>query len=191
VPRPKKEQPNHKGGLYEVKITVDRSMDGKLVRKSFYSSISKEDARRQAEAWKMEKAVSERTGVAFVEKDVTFAQWALKWLESIRGTVKDNTYQLTYVNSVKKHLMPCFGDMVLSEIRPIDIKNFFNEKNKTLSRETQKKLLRCLNTIFEEAVDNNLCAKNPCKKIKLAKDTQNQEKRVYNAEQVDLILRFA
>ena len=53
MPRPKKELPNHAGGLYEVKITTGKTIDGKLIRKSFYSSISKEDARRQADQWRV------------------------------------------------------------------------------------------------------------------------------------------
>ena len=73
MPRPKKEQPNRKDGLYEVKITTGKTLDGKLIRKSFYSSISKDDARRQAEEWKINQKVDKQTGNIFVEKSVTFA----------------------------------------------------------------------------------------------------------------------
>ena len=38
--RPKKEKPNHATGMYEVKVTVGHTFDGKPVRKSFYSSVS-------------------------------------------------------------------------------------------------------------------------------------------------------
>ena len=40
--RPKKEKPNRKDGCYEIKITVGKSVDGSLIRKSFYSTKSKE-----------------------------------------------------------------------------------------------------------------------------------------------------
>lgn len=39
--RPKKEKPNHATGMYEVKVTVGHTFDGKPVRKSFYSSVAK------------------------------------------------------------------------------------------------------------------------------------------------------
>ena len=59
--RPKKEAPNRKDGLYEVKVTVGKDFNGKLIRKSFYSSISKADAKAHAEEYKMKQAVYEAT----------------------------------------------------------------------------------------------------------------------------------
>lgn len=53
MPRPKKSQPNRADGRYEVKITIGKNFDGSPRRKSFYSSISKEDAKRQAEEYKI------------------------------------------------------------------------------------------------------------------------------------------
>ena len=44
--RPKKEAPNH-GGLYEVKVTIGKGIDGKTIRKSFYSPVSKRDAKQK------------------------------------------------------------------------------------------------------------------------------------------------
>ena len=115
MPRPKKEQPNRKDGLYEVKITTGKTLDGKLIRKSFYSSISKDDARRQAEEWRINQKVAQQTGNIFVEKSVTFADWARKWLEIYKKpNVSANTYKLTYLNSVEKHLIPYFKNAELS-----------------------------------------------------------------------------
>lgn len=177
MPRPKKEQPNHSGGLYEVKITIGKTVDGKLIRKSFYSSISKADARRQADEWKIQQEVANHTGITEAVKSKNFGQWATSWLQSIKGTVKDNTYNLTYLNSVNNHLIPYFGKMNLSDIKQIDIQIFFNKKSSTLSHETQKKLRMCLSSIFESAVDNELIYRNPCRNIKLV--GKNQEKRTY------------
>ena len=73
--RPKKEKPNH-GKYFEVKKTVGHKLNGDPVRKSFYSPTSKDDAREQAKKWMVEKEVSERTGEAFIEKDIAFAEWA-------------------------------------------------------------------------------------------------------------------
>ena len=68
MPRPRKQPPNRKDGLYEVKITLGRRLDGSLVRKSFYSSISKDDARKQAERYRIKQAVAEQTGIAFIDR---------------------------------------------------------------------------------------------------------------------------
>ena len=90
--RPKKEKPNRADGLYEVKLTIGKTLEGKYIRKSFYSAVSKADARRQAEEWKIAQAVSEQTGEAFVKKDMTFAQWAARWLEVYKKTKGQRQY---------------------------------------------------------------------------------------------------
>jgi len=100
--RPKKEQPNH-GNLYEIKITTD----GK--RKSFYSPTSKEDARRQSNDWLVDKEATERAGEIFIDKDVTFAEWASNWLTTYKhGKVKEHTYNYTYRVNVEKYMIPFF-----------------------------------------------------------------------------------
>ena len=59
--RPKKDAPNRADGLYEVKVTIGKDFSGKLIRKSFYSTVSKADARAKAEQYKIDHAVYEAT----------------------------------------------------------------------------------------------------------------------------------
>lgn len=192
MPRPKKEQPNH-GDLYEVKITVGKTFDGKLIRKSFYSSISKADAKAQAEQYKIDMEASRLTGAVFVSREVTFEDWARKWLETYKkGKVKDNTYDGTYRNPVEHHLIPFFGAALLDVIKPVDIQSFFNEKGKTCSLESMKKMRTCLRAIFETAVENDLCRKNPVTKtIVLRSEVKNAVKNVYTQAQYDTAHAFA
>lgn len=75
---------------------------------------------------------------------MTFAVWSIKWLGTISGTVKDSTYALTYVNSVENHLISHFGGALLSDIQQIDIKSYFADAGQQLSKETLKKISRCL-----------------------------------------------
>ena len=89
--RPKKEKPNHASGMYEVKITIGHTFDGKPIRKSFYSSVSKSTAKAKDEQFKIDQAVSMQTDTPFVSKKECFDTWAIKWLE---------TYKL---NKVKEH----------------------------------------------------------------------------------------
>ena len=77
MPRPKKEKPNREDGRYEVKIVVGKTLQGKLIRKSFYSTISKADAKRQADEWRINQKVAEQTGSVFVQKQYTFSEWAI------------------------------------------------------------------------------------------------------------------
>ena len=108
--RPKKEKPNRKDGCYEIKITVGKSVDGSLIRKSFYSTKSKEAARQKAEQYKINQAMQEKTGLCFQKNRTLFASWALEWLETYKkGKVKEQTYYFTYQTNIEKYLIPFFG----------------------------------------------------------------------------------
>lgn len=189
--RPKKEQPNRADGLYEVKRIVGHKMDGEPIRKSFYSSISKADAEAKYMQYKLEHEIANITGEGFKERDVTFAVWARKWMLTIRGTVKDSTYALTYVNSVENHLIPYFGASYLSDIQQINVQSYFSNAGQKLAKETLKKIYRCLYQIMESAIDNNLLNRNPCRNIKLTSNIKPIVKQVYSEEDVSRLIEYA
>ncbi|WP_368220548.1 tyrosine-type recombinase/integrase [Anaerotruncus rubiinfantis] len=183
MPRPKKEQPNHAGGLYEVKITIGKTLDGKLLRKSFYSSISKDDARRQAEEWKIQREVANRTGVGFVDKEQTFESWAKTWLETYKKPkVKPHTYDFTYRINVEKYMIPFFKKACLTDITPAIIQEYFNAHN-YLAQSNLKRHRGILHSIFEQAINNDLCYKNPVQDISYKSSKPEVIKQAYTQEQ--------
>lgn len=124
---------------------------------------------------------------------IKFDIWALKWLEIYKkGMVKDNSYWGTYYNPVVKHLIPCFGEMYLDEIKPMHIQAYFKMKGKTNALETLKKMKACLYAIFDTAIDNELCRKNPISRnIKLKSSVMPIQKHVYSKEQCNTVKEFA
>ena len=186
MPRPKKEKPNH-GNLYEVKITLGKTLNGKLIRKSFYSSISKADARKQAEEWKVAQHVADIAGEIFVEKDATFADWARKWLETYKKpNVDENTYLNSYRGPLENHIIPYFGRADLKSIKPIDIQRFY-DKMKKYSDSMLSKIQMILNGLFESAIDNDLLTKNPAKNLDAKSKKEPKEKLVYTNEQIEAV----
>lgn len=188
--RPKKEKPNHATGMYEVKVTIGHAFDGKPIRKSFYSSTSKAAAKAKAEDYKINQAVSKQTGEAIISKEISFDICAKKWLASIKPTLSDNAYS-NYEVAIRLHLNPYFKNAILSNIKAIDIQNFFNSISKKSSLESMKKYKNCLNGIFKMAVDNDYCTKNPCLNIKLVSEIEDKIKRTYTKRQAYLVSRFA
>ena len=190
MPRKKKEAPNRKDNLYEVKVTIGKNFDGTLIRKSFYSPISKEDAREKANQYKIEKEVATRTGIGFLDQNVTFTHWAYQWLEIYKKPdVDENTYTDTYLNAVKNHLCPYFKAVKLCDIKPIHIKNFYASKV-NLSTSMLAKMKLCLNGIFETAIDNDLCFKNPAKGISYTSKKEKQQKKVYSDAELKFVKNF-
>ena len=194
--RPKKEKPNRKDGCYEVKITIGTAVDGTLIRKSFYSTKSKEAARQKAEQYKINQAMQEKTGICFQKNRTLFAAWALEWLETYKkGKVKDQTYYFTYQINVEKYLIPFFGKMRLQSIHQIDVQRYFNtvrnaETGARLSASMLDKHKMILNSLFNAAIDNDLCFKNPVKNLKI-EAKQKQERHVYTAEQAKAAEQYA
>lgn len=184
MPRPKKEQPNH-GDLYEVKVTTGHRMNGELVRKSFYSAISKEDARRSANEWLAERRAHDLIGEQFIAEDKRFNDWAAYWLRVYKKpNVSPGTYRCTYEQVLRLHILPYFGQARLSDIRPADVKDFYNTK-KDSSPSTLAKLRLNLNALFNAAVANDLCRHNPAEGVPLPTGAPLHEKRVYtDAEMV-------
>lgn len=194
--RPKKETPNRADGLYEVKVTIGKDFTGKLIRKSFYSSISKADARAKAEEYKINKAISEVTGNVNITSARTFENWANKWLETYKkGVVKDHTYNFTYKSNLEKYLIPYFGKAHISEIQQIDIQKYFNtvrtEDGKPLAKSTLEKHKLILKSMFDAAIDNDLCIRNPVKNIKFQHVSDTAVKNVWTKEQAEIAEEFA
>ena len=194
--RPKKEKPNRKDGCYEIKASVGTADDGTPIRKSFYSTKSKEDARRKAEQYKVQQELQEQTGICLQKNRTLFSTWAREWLETYKkGKVKDQTYYFTYQVNVEKYLIPFFGAMRLQMIRQIDVQRYFNtvqnaETGAALSASVLDKHKMILSAIFHAAIDNDLCFKNPVKNIKITSKPK-QERHVYTAEQAKIAEQYA
>lgn len=193
--RPKKEAPNRKDGRYEVKVTVGKTFDGKLIRKSFFSYISKADAMAKAEQYKINQTVRDVTGEAPEAPITAFSTWATKWLETYKkGTVKEHTYLFTYKSNVEKYIIPYFGSAHIADIKQVDIQNYFNSvsqrSGKPLAKKTLDKHKLILKSIFDAAIDNDLCYKNPVKGIKFPKVAQEAEKHVWTEEQAAMVEEY-
>lgn len=180
---PKTKQTIHESGLVEVKATIGKTLDGKRIQKSFYGA-SKLEAQRKADNYKLEQTVADRTGDVFIKKEYTFAEWAQKWLEIHKKPhVSENAYLLTYENTILRHLNPYFGKAQLTDVKSVDVQAFFATKN-AMSGSMLGKMRNCLYGIFETAIDNDLCYKNPSKKITLTSTAAKHEKRVYSTAEI-------
>lgn len=180
--RPKKEKPNH-GNYYEIKAIV-HDASGRKIRKSFYSEISKDDARDKAKQYDVEHQVATITGEQIIDRNISFESWARKWLTVYKKpNVSANTYKWTYENSVEKHLIPYFGKMGLNEILPITVREFYKTKS-DLSESALHKISLCLYGIFESAIENDQCFKNPAKNVSYNSDAQKHNKKVYSDLQI-------
>lgn len=178
---------------YEYKLNLGKDLNGKPIRKSFYSTKSKADAKRKAQAYKVQYEMEICVGGSGCITNRKFSDWAIYALQTYKKPfVKGNTYTGTYLEPVNNHLIPYFGAMNMNDIRPLHIQKYINEAATHYAPETVKKDFHVLRLIFETAVDNQVCSKNPItKSIKLPKYETRQIKHAYTQEQYDIVYEFA
>jgi len=122
-------------------------------------------------------------------KGKIFSEWAREWLIAYKkGAVKVSTYTETYERTVESYLIPWFGDYGLDGIKPVDVRKFFNV-HAEYSLSTVKKMRLCLNGIFNTAVENDLCGKNPAANVKPGSNYHSKPKETYSVEEVTALLR--
>jgi integrase len=109
----------------------------------------------------------------------------------MKTTVKGNTYAASYKNPVENHLIPYFGKKNLTSIRQIDIQIYINTVTKKYALDTVKKHKSCLTQIFDVAIENNYCKRNPVCRIKINNAKERAEKYVYTEEQEKLVFDYA
>ena len=178
---------------YEYKLSLGKRPDGSLIRKSFYSTKSKADARKKAERYSAKYELALLCDAPEAKPSIRFSVWAIQCLELYKKPyIKGNTYNGTYLTPVKRHLIPYFGDMNLDEIRPFHIQEYINKASKKFAPETVKKDYTILSFILQHAADNDLCKSNPAvKSIRLPKVESQATKRAYTQVQYDTVYAFA
>lgn len=178
---------------YEHKITLGKDINGNLLRKSFYSTKSKADAKKRAEKFKANYELELLCGGEEIRPKVLFVDWAIKCLELYkRPFVKANTYSGTYLSPVKLHLIPYFGKMAVDAILPAKVQQYINEAAKKYSPETVKKDFAVLSFIMQAAVDNGLCKSSPVTKtIRLPKYETVTKKEAFSQQEYDTTFAFA
>lgn len=189
-----KKPANRSDGRYEIKRTIpaEYSADGKPYRKSFYSSVSKQDCINQYNAYLLDLGRNPMPEVQLPSDSTNFTEWANTWLVTYKkGKVKGNTYSETYERTVNNYLIPHFGECDIKDIKPIDIQTFMNEMAQKFSDSTLSKIQLCLNGMFDIAADNGLIQKNPAKKINAKSEIKTEGKRTYTKEQYDIVVSFA
>ena len=179
-----------KDGRFELQIVIGRDEFGRVKRKSFYGTKEREVIRKK-DIWLKENKIQSEYGINPLQDTEAFSVWAEKWLELYKKpTVRTYTYHVTYKTRVVKYLIPHFKQRPLLAINQIDIQQFFN-LNQNLAIATLETLKTILKDIFEKAIDNGLCVRNPVKNIKLKSSQPKNEKKAYNELQQKIAIKWS
>lgn len=189
---PRKKTAKRADGRYVSTLVVGTDINGTPERKYFYSNISKADANQKRDAYKAEQAAKGLLGTAPGEsKKVKLEVWARKWLDTKYGKVKESTFDTSYRRPTERYIIPALGNRYLADIKPIEVDAFLTKLGADYSLTVLQKTKICLSAIYESAIDNNICFKNPCKNVDIKSKKEKADKRTYTQEQVDSVLAFS
>jgi integrase len=138
-----------------------------------------EDALRQHIAKKTEQQIR------CPEGDPTLQQfWERSYLPSRTWSVATKA---TVTNVIARHLLPQFGTTKLVDLEKLAIQRHVNALAESYSQSIVQKVLRQLRGMLEEALEQDLIAKNPARRVKMP-NTRRPCGRFLMMEELDALL---
>lgn len=95
-----------------------------------------------------------------------------------------------YETSIKLHILPTFGKKCLDKIKPSDIQLWQNKLLDKLSPSRVRSIRATFNTIFDDAIRDEIIDKNPISKVKVPK-LQKVEVKSFSLDEVKKIISTA
>lgn len=160
-------------GRYEKKISIGY-INGKIKRKTVYGYTKDELIANIEEIQSLIKLGIDLT------KNVMFYDYKNLWLETKKLSVTYNTYRMYKI--VLDNYTGSIDHKELRKIDRSDIQLIINE-NSDKGR-TCEQILLALKQIFENAIDDNLIVKNPCRRIVLPKYEKKRRRALTEVEDI-------
>lgn len=165
---------------YQIYLGIDK--DGKRLfdRKSGFKS--KSEAKEAAQ-----KREEELKNLDQVElKDITFGDFSKRWITLKEDSIRDNTFA-TYKERIRNHMIPYFGKMKLSDLKPMHIKEWHDKLKKQINRTTIQDVHKLMKRIVRDAVLWEVIAKNPFDLIKTP-TSETKKMEIWEKEDVSYFL---
>lgn len=170
--------------------SIYRRKDGRWVgeyydangRRRYVSGKSKRDT-----SVRLARAIAERE---FDAQNLTLAEYLGEWLDSIRGTMKVNSWRRHEIN-IRVHINPILGGVKFDRLNPSQLQRFYTAKlDSGLSAATVIKLHTTLNKALKQAVRWRLVPRNVAGDVSRPQ-IPREEIRPLTAEQVNALLHTA
>lgn len=90
------------------------------------------------------------------------SDYADNWFHSFQENRNPNTRDM-YYNTIYKHIIPSIGHIPLNKVTRSDIQGMIDARKSKPS--TCEKIMNTCRQLFEDALDDELIYKNPCRKV--------------------------
>lgn len=125
-----------------------------------------------------------------LSEKMSLGQYLDYWLENYAKTnTKPKTFA-EYQKMIKKHIQPALGHIMLNDLKPMQLQNYYKEKFKVLSAQSVTHHHRVLSKALNDAIDWEFISKNPTRGAKPPRP-EKSEMNTLNVEQLNLLLKTA
>lgn len=179
--------------VYRIQITLYDTVTHKgnakvLTFKPNQSSTPKQQE-KEAQKYAMEWEDKLKRGESYEGEEMSFADFAEKWLESRKEDLAYSTY-IGYVQIVNNKIVPALGRYKVARIKPPVIEEFYKSLVGTLANGSIQKVKNVLSGMFRTAVRWQMIQVNPCRDARLAKNRDEETTlKYFTPEQSLMFLR--
>ncbi|MCM1528781.1 MAG: site-specific integrase [Alistipes sp.] len=186
-----------RGDSYSIRVSCGYDSKGKQVIQSMTWKPEPKMTARQIEKELNRQAVmfEESCNMGYQSKAINFEVFAEQWFEEYaQPNLRNTTYERML--QLRKRVYAAIGHMRMDKITPRQIQAFVNSLSKEganertgkpLAPKTIRHNLSFVSDVFAYAVKMGVVSENPCSKVTLPKNEQN-EKKIYTPEQVQKFL---
>lgn len=180
-----------KGSTYSIIVDMGRDGNGKRKQKWFNGYKTKKEAEKA-----LIKILSQLEDNSFIDPSkITVKEYLLNWLETYVDTNLAKTTARGYRVNVEKHVIPEFGNMLLSKLQPIHIQALYNKKLKEgrvdgkggLSAKSVIYIHRVLRKALSQAVKLQILSKNPADFVDIPKN-KSYEVKILKEDEIQSLL---
>lgn len=186
-----------RGDSYSIRVSCGYDSKGKQVIQSMTWKPEPKMTAKQIEKELNRQAVmfEEACNMGYQSKAIKFEVFAEQWFEEYaKPNLRNTTYERML--QLRKRVYVAIGHMRMDKITPRQIQAFVNSLSKEganertgkpLAPKTIRHNLSFVSDVFAYAVKMGVVSDNPCSKVTLPKNEQN-EKKIYTPEQVQKFL---
>lgn len=188
----------NKNGRVVYRIAISMGYDGKGSRQvknltySVNQSLTRKQQEKEALRYAMEMEDKIKYGHDPDTDAILFENFALQWLEGIKGSIAHGTY-IGYEQLLRSRILPYFKMYRIAHIRTADIEAFYRTLAKDYAPGTIRRCANVLSCIFETAKRWDLILDVPCRYARKPRQAQasreDQELRYFTPHQTLMFLK--
>ena len=136
-------------------------IDGNGYKKRRFRSIAVKGTKEKARAKMNEILVAKNSGLYVEPSRMTLGEWLDHWCENrVQEQLRLRTYE-QYESVIRVHLKPEIGLILLQDLHPVHLEEYYREKGKKLSQTTLEHHHAVLSGALKWAMKKGIIVKNP------------------------------